>query len=79
MISSLLIDQVWSSPHCNASPETKHCRIVKLENLVNKLNIHTVLGLHAEASHARTVPEMKNSLWIKTTEKKEKKLVLNYN
>ena len=63
-------------PHCNASPETKHCRIVK--NLVNKLNIHTVLGLHVESSHASTVSEVKNPLWIEATEK-NKKLVLNYN
>ena len=59
-------------PPCNASPETKDCRVVKLENWVSKLNIYTELRLCVGLSHPKTMSRLTKPPWIKITEIKIK-------
>ena len=45
-------------PPCHVSPNTRDCRVVRTENWVSKLNIHTELGLCVGSSHPKTMSEL---------------------
>ena len=59
-------------PPCNASRETKDCRVVQSENWVSQLNIRTELGLYLELPHPKTMSELRKAPCIKATAKKKK-------
>ena len=59
-------------PLCNASPETRNCRVVKPENWVSKLNIRTELELCVGSSHPKTMSELTKPSCIKITKIKNK-------
>ena len=63
---------ILAKPPCNASPKTKDCRVVKLENWVTKLNICTELGLCVRLSHPKTVSELTKPPCIKKSRNKNK-------
>ena len=64
------------NPPYNASPETKDYRVVKPENWVSKLNIHTELGLCVGSSHPKTMYELTKPPCIKITDKIKIKIKL---
>ena len=45
-------------PPCHVSPNTRDCRVVRTENWVSKLNIHTELGLCVGSSQPKTMSEL---------------------
>ena len=60
------------------SPETKNCRVVKLENWVSEFNILTELGLYVGSSHPNTMSEMTKFFFIKATNKTSFELRRNH-